>query len=303
MKYLSILVFICCMLSITAAGQTSDTGFNIYIFSAYYSKKVSDYLLSNNAKEAHLLPQAVIDPNKDQEIDEESVKRYAAKFYPDTDATGLFLIDWEGRPYKNLRKNDKNDPQFQAALAKYQQLIDVIKTFRPKVKVGIYGLPFRFFGGGGKMDDATKLDGLLSRCDVITPSLYIVYTDDQVGASKNMDYLRQNLDQALSTGQRLNKPVIPFFWYKVHPGNKQYGMNVMSKDIVQKYLSLLSTYSYQANKINGIIWWEGGEKIVKGPAVNSAVRATAAGSGTRQREAVRDSIIINYAAPLIRKKQ
>jgi hypothetical protein len=244
MKYLSVLIILCCLLSLTAPGQTNDSGFNVYIFSAYYSRNVSAYLLTNNVREAHMLPQYIIDTNKDQEMDAESVKRYTEKFYPNAGDTGLFIIDWEAKPFKDLQNNDQNDPQFQAAVAKYQQLVSIIKTMRPRVKVGIYGLPFRFFGSKPGKNDATKLDALLSRCDVITPSCYIVYTDEQVGAPKNVNYLQQNLDQALSAGQRLNKPVIPFVWYKVHPGNKRFGMTVLPKDKMQRYLDLITKYSY-----------------------------------------------------------
>ena len=299
MKQLSLILVISYLLPQMAAGQVNDAGFNIYIFSAYYSKNVCDYLLSNNAKEAHLLTQSVIDPNKDQEVDGGSIKRYTEKFYPDADATGLFIIDWEAKPYNDL-KNDKNDPRFQAAMAKYVQVIDAVKTFRPKVRVGIYGLPFRFFGNSGKTEDAANLDALLSHCDVITPSFYIVYTDEQVGAPKNMDYLKDNLDQALRSGQRLNKPVIPFFWYKVHPGNKTFGMTVLSKDKMQRYLDLLTQYSYQGKKINGLLWWEGGP-VSSGTPGNDRNQARAFSTTPGSGGSDRDSIIVNYLKPFIKK--
>jgi hypothetical protein len=300
MKQLSLLWGICCLLPLMAAAQANDAGFNIYIFPAYYSRHVCDYLLSNNGKEAHLLPQSVIDPNKDQEVDEASIKRYTAKFYPDADASGLFIIDWEAKPYNDL-KNDKNDPKFQAAMAKYVQVIDAVKSFRPKVRVGIYGLPFRFFGDRGKTGDAANLDPLLSHCDVITPSFYIVYTDEEVGAPKNMDYLKQNLDQALNSGQRLNKQVIPFFWYKVHPGNKNFGMSVLPKDKMQRYLDFLTKYNYQGKKINGLIWWEGGPLAQSTPGNDrSQARAFSAAPGGGG-GADRDSIIVNYLAPFLKK--
>jgi hypothetical protein len=124
-----------------------------------------------------------------------------------------------------------------------------------------------------------------------------------VGEQRNMDYLKQNMDQFLSYGARLKKPVIPFFWYKVHPSNKKYGMSVMPKGNVQKYLSLLSTYSNQAGRLNGIVWWEGGEKIDKTPAANRGLGAAAARTGASQSETARDSIIINYTAPFIKKKK
>jgi len=297
MKYLMTLMMICLL-------QGNDGTFDIYIFPAFYSKNVSDYLLQNNCSVAHLLTQSMIDPDKDQQPDLDAVKKHTAELYPDANATGLFVVDWEGQAFNDLRKYDKGDSRFKAAEDAYVRLVSAIKEYRPGLKVGVYGLPFRSFSDAQRAGNAdTKLDGLLSKCDVLTPSLYIMYTNEEVGEQRNMDYLKQNMDQFLSYGARLKKQVIPFFWYKVHPSNKKYGMNVMPKGNVQKYLSLLSTYSNQAGKINGIIWWEGGEKIGKTPAAQKGLGVSAAGTGVPTAETARDSIIINYTAPFIKKKQ
>jgi hypothetical protein len=297
MKYLMTLMMICLL-------QGNDGTFDIYIFPAFYSKNVSDQLLQSNCSVAHLLTQSMIDPDKDQQPDLDAVKKHTAELYPDANATGLFVVDWEGQAFNDLRKYDKDDSRFKAAEDAYVRLVSAIKEYRPGLKVGVYGLPFRSFSGAQRAQNTdTKLDGLLSKCDVLTPSLYIMYTNEEVGEQRNMDYLKQNMDQFLSYGARLKKQVIPFFWYKVHPSNKKYGMNVMPKDIVQKYLGLLSSYSNQAGRINGIIWWEGGEKIDKAPAANKNLGAAAASTAVSKSETARDSIIINYTAPFIRKKK
>lgn len=296
MKYLCWLI-VCWLLPFRAGCQD----FNIYIFAAYYSKNVSQYLLEHSFREAHLLTQVVIDPDKDQNIDADAVRNYTAGFYPNADATGLFVIDWEAQAFNDLKKYDKDDARFKAAEAKYLQLVNVIKEFRPKVKVSIYGLPFRFFNDIQRKAASTdKLDNLLSHCDVLTPSFYIVYTDAQIGQPRNIDYLKQNIDLALATGARLNKEIVPFFWYKVHPGNKLYGMNIIPKDKMQAYLNTLSSYSYQGKKLNGIVWWEGGGIARKKPDKEARAFTGAANSavvpGTD-----RDSIILDYAAPFIKK--
>lgn len=306
MQRLMVLILACLLVPLMLAGQLrsgNDNAFDIYIFPAFYSKKVSDYLLQNNCSEAHLLTQSMIDPDKDQQPDLDAVKKFTAQLYPETNATGLFVVDWEAQAFNDLRKYDKNDSRFKAAEAAYIKLVNSIKEYRPGLKVAVYGLPFRSFSNAQPAQDGdNKLDGLLSTCDVLTPSLYILYTNEEVGEQRNMDYLKQNMDQFLSYGARLKKPVIPFFWYRVHPTNKKYGMTVMTRDKVQKYLSLLSTYSNQAGKINGIIWWEGGEKIDKTSAANRSLGAAAAGTAAPQNEIARDSIIMNYTAPFIKKR-
>lgn len=307
MKYLMTLMMIGLLAPVMFTGQPrqgNDSTFDIYIFPAFYSKNVSDYLLQTNCAVAHLLTQNMIDPDKDQQPDLDVVKKFTAELYPDANATGLFVVDWEGQGFNDLRKYDKDDSRFKAAEEAYIRLVSAIKEYRPGLKVAVYGLPFRSFSDAQRAQNAdNKLDGLLSKCDALTPSLYIMYTNEEVGEQRNMDYLKQNMDQFLSYGARLKKPVIPFFWYKVHPSNKKYGMSVMPKGYVQKYLSLLSTYSGQAGKLNGIIWWEGGEKIGKAPAAKKGLDASAAGTGVLQNEMARDSIIINYTAPFIKRKK
>jgi hypothetical protein len=305
MKYLMTLMVACLVVPVMLTGQVkpgSDSTFNIYIFPAFYSKKVSDYLLQNNGSVAHLLTYIGIDPDKDQQVDEDAIRKATEKFYPDKDATGLFIIDWEAQPFKDLREYDADDTRFKVAEAKYLQVVNTLKKFRPRLNVGIYGIPFRTQTAAQQKKSGPKLDNLLSRCDVITPSLYIINTDEEVGLQRNMDYLKQNVNQAMDFGYRLKKPVAPFVWYKVHPGNKKFGMSIISKGQMQSYLNFLSSYNYRGSRLNGIIWWEGGERIDKTSATNRGLGDSAARTGASQSEMARDSIILNYTAPFIRKK-
>ena len=297
MKYIVMLIIAYWMIPSKGFGQVATgqgSSFNIYIFPGYYSAKVRDYLLQNNFSEAHLLTYKAIDPDKNQQVNEDAIRKATAEFYPDKDATGLFIIDWEAQPFIDLRESDADDTRFKAAEAKFMQVVNVLKEFRPQLKVAIYGIPFRATTGGQQKKSSNKLDNLLSRCDVITPSLYIINTDEEVGPQRNMDYLKQNMDLAMDFGTRLNKPVAPFVWYKVHPGNKKFGMNIIPKDKMQRYLGFLDDYNYRGSRLNGIIWWEGGRIDTGGTAVDRGARAF----GDKAAAPVsRDSIIMDYTAP------
>ncbi|WP_298741186.1 hypothetical protein [uncultured Chitinophaga sp.] len=303
-----ITLIIACYLFLPLPGLSQDAAnggppFTIYIFPGYYTSKVRGYLLQNNCAEAHLLTYKGIDPDKDQQVDEDAIRKAAAEFYPGKDDGGLFIIDWEAQPFKDLREYDANDPRFKAAEAKYLQVVNTLKAFRPQLKVGIYGIPFRVLQAGQLKQSSTKLDRLLSRCDVITPSLYIMRTDEEVGQQRNLNYLKQNVDLALSFGSRLKKPVAPFVWYKVHPGNKRFGMNTISRDKMQEYLRFLNTYTYQGTRLNGIVWWEGGERIDKPATGNKRLNAAAAGAAPAEVEKARDRIIVDYTAPFLKARK
>lgn len=273
--------------------------FRIYVFTARYSEGTRKYIEDHHYLSAHMLPQRMIDRDNDLNIETDSVVKYLNFLYPDRNDTGMCVIDWEGKGGKNLMLNDPGSAEFIKTEAKFLQLVKLVRDTRPYVRVGFYGLPFRVFNPSQqKYNSGNKLDRLLSKCDFIAPSLYIMYPDAQIGRGRNMDYLKQNLDNAFEYASRLNKPVIPFVWYKIHPGNKIYGNMIISKDEIERYLSFIGDYRYGKSRIDAIVWWE----------------TSIAGKNRRDREARAfsrqprggdnynpDSILIQYTYPFINR--
>src|SRR5690606_16326726 len=136
-------------------------------------------------------------------------------------------------------------------------IINVIKKTRPNVKVGVYGLPFKFYYPSQRQYNANnKLDVLLEQVDYISPSLYFDYPDMQRGASANRSFLKSNLDYVLSTGIRLNKPVVPFVWHMIHPSNKKFGGDLIDRDELHNHLNFIRNYTVSGRKVAGLLWWE-----------------------------------------------
>jgi hypothetical protein len=285
-----------------ARGQSGkeNNKLEFYIFPGFYSSATKGALLQNNFDTVRVIMQRFIDENNDNKIDPAAVNLFCSKFYPVTNARGLCIVDWEGQSFGDLRQYDKDDERFKAAASNYIELVKLIKQLRPNVRVGIYGLPFRFYNPMQKKaaNPPGKYSTVLAACDVIAPSLYIYYPDQQAGQQKNIQYLRDNMEEALKYGKELNKPVLPFLWYRVHPGNKKFGMQVISKEEMQAYLHCLAQYNYEGNKIKGIIWWEGTDKPV--PPKNG-VNALSAITAIPQVN--RDSVLINYTMPFRNKNK
>lgn len=64
-------------------------------------------------------------------------------------------------------------------------------------------------------------------------------------------------DSNFSIAERNNdKPVIPFVWYIVSPGNKKYGNEYLSEASFARYINFIRNYSFNDKKVLGVVWWE-----------------------------------------------
>lgn len=72
-----------------------------------------------------------------------------------------------------------------------------------------------------------------------------------------MEYFKKNLDVAFDYAIRLNKPVIPFVWYLIHPSNKRYRYEMIPRMEMLTYIDYIHNYkSYNNNSISGMVWWD-----------------------------------------------
>src|SRR5690606_26154260 len=88
------------------------------------------------------------------------------------------------------------------------------------------------------------------------PSLYLVYPNEQVGVKKNREYLESNLKYSLQLGEQFNKPVIPWVWHIIHPTNKDFGGNLISKEDFSNYIALIASTKYKNKGAEGVLIWE-----------------------------------------------
>src|SRR5690606_1318747 len=64
-------------------------------------------------------------------------------------------------------------------------------------------------------------------------------------------------DNAFSFADRLNKPVIPFFWYLVHGPERALRFERLSKEEMSEYIGYVRNYKSSAGtEISGIAWWD-----------------------------------------------
>jgi len=245
--------------SLTAFAQKS---FTIYYDQNIHDKSVNDMLNRKiSVRNYRLITQHYIDPQNKGIVDLELLKRSIISSYPSGNSKEVICLDLENSLFNDLIKYPSNNRKFKIAEAAFISMINCVKKIRPNLTVGIYSLPQRFYYGNPAGNDRKKFDNILKICDVIFPSLYILYPDQQIGKAANSGYLKKNLDLALEYGRRLNKPVIPFIWGMIHVSNKKYAYKLVSVDEMKSYIALIRNYKKNGESASGVVVWETKESI------------------------------------------
>ena len=182
------------------------------------------------------------------------VKSINSKF-PDKNSKEYAVLDWEGKQYDALFKDDENASNI--ALNMFVKAVKIAKKERPNMKWSFYGIPDREFWAPGYLWEQKnlKLSELFKNLDFIAPSVYLFYTQDEIKSYLTENYITRNVGLAIKIGKKYNKEVYPFIWHRFHPSNQNYGMALIPTDFFSAYIKNIYTTKIEGNSINGIIWW------------------------------------------------
>lgn len=260
----AILIIILFFSSLCTQGAFAQSNnFKIYLFESRYSLYDKNYVKSNDVYQYYdLFSQGYLESTKEKgHIDLQKVKRSLELYYPDKNKRGKLVLDFEGAVYQNLRKYNSDHKLFKEAEIEFINMVRFVKNNRPNLSVGIYGIPFKFyFENQKKFTQGSKFDKILREVDFIAPSLYVLWSENENKNIENEKFLKANLDLALKIAIRLDKPVIPFFWYMVNPINKKYGHEVISPKALKGYYLLVKNHQYNGKSVDGIFWWDVSQK-------------------------------------------
>lgn len=237
---------------ISISESISQNQFTIYVQENRY-----DITLSENYGFYQFMGEYYIDRAKKQNINYENVDQGIKRFYPYKYDKGFLSIDLENKIYHDMRLGKKDDPSTKIAVNQFVHLVEYIKKKRPNVKVGIYGVPFNFnYDSQKSRNNFEKLAPLLKVVDYISPSLYLSYSENERKSNYVIKYIEDNLTLFLDYATIVDKPVYPYVWYRVHPSNKKYGSELISKQWMDLYLKTIRNFEFDGKKVSGIIWWE-----------------------------------------------
>lgn len=259
-------VILIAILGLLLNGSVFAQSKSIYIFKNRYNKEINEKIDNSdfNFKEIKILLGYMIDPKKHNTIDYKSVEKWVAELFPDANQNGTLCIDLENQLYQNIRGNyitrvkkaSKNE--YKIGEKSFIELIKFVKELRPNVLVGVFEMPFRVYNTSEvRKFSSTSLDPILQNVDIIFPCIYIPYPADLTSLKSNYEFLKTNLDLAFSYSDRLNKPVLPFFWHLYYSSDKKTRYELMPKEELWKYVKYIENYKSKNNSgVNGIVWWD-----------------------------------------------
>lgn len=252
-------LFVCFVLqSIVFSSYAQNQDFKVYVLPQRYDEADAQYFETNSLYDRYYwIGRAVLTPNRDGVVSEKSIRERLDLYFPNKNDGGVVSIDLEGEIMEDLKKYGANDRRFKKSEAIYLNMVNIVKTYRPNVKIGIYGMPFRYFNRNTyKEADDKKLYNIFSKVDYLSPSFYIQYPEIEKGKDYNTEYLKWNLDRTLKISKDVGKPLMPYVWHVVHPVNKKYGGKMMDSAEMSTYITYMQNYTAYGNKISGVLWWE-----------------------------------------------
>jgi hypothetical protein len=149
--------------------------------------------------------------------------------------------------------------EVQATVEKLVSVLSRMKDQAPNVSIGLYGtVPIRDYwqairGPGSKEYQAwqrenDRLDRIADRIDVLFPSIYTFYPDQQ-------GWVTYAVAQLAEARRKANgKPVYAFLWPQYHNSNSKLGLQPVEPDYWE--LQLNTVYQHA----DGVVIWGGGGK-------------------------------------------
>lgn len=235
----------------------------IYVFKDRYNRSEQNFIDQNSSRFTEIKVMTGNSLLTNRSVDLKKVEQSLMKLYPSTNATGVLCLDLENPSFNHLkghnitRAKKMSDNQFKVAEDEFIKLIRFIKSKRPKLQVGYFGMPFRVFDESGRRAGSPgSLDNILKEADILMPSVYMPYPASHSGLDANLKFLDVNLKAALECGARLNKPVLPFVWYFVFSPEEKFSYEILPKEEMRTYMDYIFSYSSTGNEVDGIIWWD-----------------------------------------------
>ncbi len=208
----------------------------------------------NSIIEVKVLYQGQIDKNNDLVMEKDAVIKQINKLYPKYNQKGICMLDWEDPILATLQLNQASSKEFIKARNAYIDLIHLVRSLRPNIKLAVYGLPFReYYGRTEKWYNASdNIIPIIKECDIIMPSIYDFHKGHSSG---NHEYVNDNVANALRLGKKLNKPVYPVVWHRYHVSNKTVPNHLIPKEEFTGHVRSAINSRYEGEKIKGIVWW------------------------------------------------
>jgi len=191
-------------------------------------------------------------------FNEELLSNRITALIPFKESTETVVLDWEGEPLNILLQKDSSNSEYKKVFDQFVSAYNFVKSKRPNVTCGFYGLPFRTYWNRDNnwVKKCISLSPLLSHFDAIFPSLYIPYKDDvDVRELDNINFIKDNINISLRLSYELKKTVFFYIWHRYHDSNKKFPLELIPEKYFRDQIKAIAQSTYKTKKPDGIIWW------------------------------------------------
>lgn len=188
-----------------------------------------------------------------ENLDEKLLVSSLLKEFPNKNDSNFLVLNWEKKGIDVLT-NQKNEKEFNFFLKEYVRALNIIKKYRPNLKVSFYGIPFPKWNKNdlNYYKKVSNLSILLKEQDFLSPSLYVLNSKNLI---ETKSYIKNSISFALSIGKEYNKPIYPFVWHRAHTLDKGNEWQLLSKDMFSTVINIIKNENYKGLKVSGIFWW------------------------------------------------
>lgn len=203
-----------------------------------------------------LTQRRIVDAEDQWTIDEERFSNFVERQISVSDLSPQVALNWEGEVYKAIQKGPTS-PDYVRATMLFIKAYKIVKKLRPNAIVGYYGFPIRdYWNRNEKWKEKNRtLDAFLSNFDVLYPSIYDFYDSNTSQGRGDLEYVRENVEEAILMGQRIKKPVMPFVWHRYHTSNKKKSLQLIPVEEFTDHIGSAASTEIKGKHIDGLIWW------------------------------------------------
>ncbi|HWV72140.1 MAG TPA: hypothetical protein VN040_10505 [Pseudosphingobacterium sp.] len=207
------------------------------------NKSSEHSLFTNGLSECKLVYGDFINPKNSDTLVTSVFIKEINRLFPNPQDNGFCALDWEGKVYDRLFKDNVSDEDFNKSLVQFTKAIALAKKLRPNVKWGFWGIPGYYF----KMSHEKRLQPLFRQVDVIFPELYV--RDPKISFDKT------RLANSIELGRKYDKLVYPFVWNRITSLDARYRHRLISDKDFLNYVNAILKFKSQGKKIEGVVWW------------------------------------------------
>lgn len=219
-----------------------------------------------------------IDSDNDGLIEEEKIRSWIERTFPDRNQEGYGVLDLEGKVERQLHRYPRGSKEFLIAFTEFKKALTLVQELRPRMKWGFYGLPFRDYWNRneGWYEQNAKIEEIFQQSDVIYPSVYDFFkTSGGQYQVRDSLYVHENVLEALKYGKKYKKEVLPFIWHRYHNSSKTVGLELIPWIEMEEHISAALSAEIDGTRVSGLVWWGDDQYFynIKNPVVLREVRA------------------------------